>query len=89
MTSKHVAALALAILLGLGAGALVLLCGKNTNCSAPGVFQSITSLATMLVTLATAIVGGVFGHAKSQDEARRGTTYTNLPAMPPAPPGGP
>lgn len=83
MTTKHVLALALAVLLGLGAGTLVLICGRNPLCSAPGVFASITSLATMLVTLATGIIGGVFGHAKSQDERRYvgSNSDPNLPAV--------
>lgn len=82
MTSKHVAAIALAVLLGVAAGALVLLCGRNPLCSAPGVFQSIVMLATSLITLATGIIGGVFGHAKSQgDERRGGGTDPSLPAV--------
>lgn len=84
MTSKHVLAIALAVFLGIAAGLLVLLCGRNPLCSAPGVFQSITSLATMLVTLATGIVGGVFGHAKGQEDARRASTasHPSLPVVP-------
>lgn len=71
MTSKHIAAIAIAALLGVTAVVMVLLCGRSTICSAPGVFPSIVTLAGAILSLASGIIGGVFGHAKSQDETRR------------------
>lgn len=45
MTWKHVALVALAIV-------LVLLCGRSTVCSAPGTFQGVITLATTIVAIA-------------------------------------
>lgn len=81
MTSKHVAVLSIAALLGLSAVVAVLLCGRNPLCAAPGVLPSIVAMAGSITTLAGTIAGGVFGHVRGTEDAKRGPpSYTDLPA---------